>query len=263
MQRAATPANIADSGQDKRIVHEQDKRTFEIEKDVYGEREGKFNDTPGLHPDIPMAHPPHQQSHLPMMSSLTFQEFPNFLNSPGEYCYDPSITVGGGGNSTQPQAWATESYIPVKHSYNGSPYPGMTQMEENNLWMFILDQSLPPPGPETLMYRPGKTIAFADVKHALQYFDYQSFDAPILPARTKAEAMQFLTKRLRSQFQSLVFYQHLDHLASCGGRCCEKGSKYRREIVALRGWNRYNCPGHENVTYFSHPCDCKSHGLAC
>mmetsp|Transcript_99393 Transcript_99393/g.190848 ORF Transcript_99393/g.190848 Transcript_99393/m.190848 type:complete len:287 (-) Transcript_99393:97-957(-) len=197
-------------------------------------------------------------SHNSRDDSIVFAEFPDFTAAPEEYCFDPSINVNDGGRAKQPQFWYTESYIPVRHFWGPgmSLVPDWTRLEEDNFWMTLATKR---PEADTLMYRPGRTIAFPDLNQALKYVGYNKFQLPKGTANfTKAHAMRLLRERLHRQFASMVFYQHLDDQSACYGRCCsDTGSKYGREIVALRGWNRYECPGHENLTFFSHPCDCK------
>mmetsp|Transcript_66045 Transcript_66045/g.115568 ORF Transcript_66045/g.115568 Transcript_66045/m.115568 type:complete len:287 (-) Transcript_66045:60-920(-) len=197
-------------------------------------------------------------SHNSRDDSIVFAEFPDFVASPEEYCFDPSVGVNEGGSSKQPQFWYTESYIPVRHFWGPgiSLVPDWTRLEEDNFWMTLATKR---PEADTLMYRPGRTIAFPDLNQALKYIGYTKFQLPKGTENfTKAHAMILLRERLHRQFASMVFYQHLDDGNACDGRCCShEGSRYGREIVALRGWNRYECPGHENLTFFSHPCDCK------
>mmetsp|Transcript_113692 Transcript_113692/g.212994 ORF Transcript_113692/g.212994 Transcript_113692/m.212994 type:complete len:286 (+) Transcript_113692:64-921(+) len=196
-------------------------------------------------------------SHNSRDDSIVFAEFPDFVASPEEYCFDPSVSVNEGGSSKQPQFWYTESYIPVRHFWGPQiPREEYTELEEDNFWMTLATKR---PEADTLMYRPGRTIAFPDLNQALKYVNYNKFQLPKGTANfTKAHAMRLLRERLHRQFASMVFYQHLDDNNACDGRCCShEGSRYGREIVALRGWNRYECPGHENLTFFSHPCDCK------
>mmetsp|Transcript_63132 Transcript_63132/g.109999 ORF Transcript_63132/g.109999 Transcript_63132/m.109999 type:complete len:286 (-) Transcript_63132:72-929(-) len=197
-------------------------------------------------------------SHNSRDDSIVFAEFPDFVASPEEYCFDPSVSVNEGGSSKQPQFWYTESYIPVRHFWGPQiPREEYTELEEDNFWMTLATKR---PEADTLMYRPGRTIAFPDLNQALKYVGYNKFQLPQGTANfTKAHAMRLLRERLHRQFASMVFYQHLDDNNACDGRCCShEGSRYGREIVALRGWNRYECPGHENLTFFSHPCDCKN-----
>ena len=118
------------------------------------------------------------------------------------------------------------------------------------------------------MYLPGRTIIFDDYLHALHHIGVEGY-------HPKEEGMPLLMKHYESEFESMVFLRHLDVIGACspvdhnglpGGHCCEGGSTYRHEIVALKGWNWHACPGHQNLSRLTHRCSCSweyPHTIAC
>jgi len=200
-----------------------------------------------------------------------YTEFPSFEGRES-YCSDPSVMVNnaaGGrtpprfyhGGRTPPHFYYTDRYIPVFHGYIDI---GETEMEQQNLWMYL---STTTPSYTGLVYRPGRTIAFEDLTDALHFIGIDFF---VLPhgARGfhKEQAMQRLTERLRGDFESLAFVGHFDATKACDGNvCCSSGSKLHYEIVivTLHGWNVPVCPGHQNLSYALHACRCEEPHAAC
>ena len=175
-------------------------------------------------------------------------------------------------------------FIPVEHTRAWASQENLHSMENANLWMYLRSKKAASYFPEydpnqtQARYRPGRVLAFADFTDALHFIGIEPGRDYEPPCKgwdgCKPEMMARLTAALAPSYESLIFYRHLDGLDMCcpggasGGAgkpwCAEKfccaapqaPSRFRREIVALRGQNAAACPGHENLTYTTPAAAC-------
>jgi hypothetical protein len=184
-----------------------------------------------------------------------------------ETCLDDSLEADNAGRGrTPPYFYYCDAFIPVWHTDDQPPVNDA--MEELNLWVGV--GSGVRPSPDSLVYRPGRVIAFPDTTDALSYIgaNYSMIEGRFQGSFDKAEGMRLLTEALGGSFETILFYRHLDGGAQTrcvsatgeqtAGRCCPapNRSTFARVMVGLHGWNRSRCPGHENLTYATHACPC-------
>ena len=137
------------------------------------------------------------------------------------------------------------------------------KLEVPHLWMHLPDWNQTVREGESLFYTPGRTIAFPDLTDMLHSIGAlgrwhsprgsKGFD--------KADAMRLISAHYAADFESLLFLHHFDRVRSCRDHCCPKGrSRFNPELVALRGWKLNVCPGHANLSRYTHqnvrPCPC-------
>ena len=148
----------------------------------------------------------------------------------------------------------TNRFVPVEHLT--WKHPSNLAMETLNLWMW------PHSNTPTLLYRPGRAIAFDDKAHAVRFLGVSS---KIVKAFRGIMYMELITEFLSKHFETMIFFRHLDGPQTRGpSHGCDPGkSLYSQELVALRGWDVNSCPGHENLTRPSGPCDCARGDLFC
>jgi len=183
----------------------------------------------------------------------------SILDAAPTHCFNISKFANDGGSDSVFYVNIIKP-IPVWHIHNEVKAPNMAEMESINLWMWFdrkWHRSRKNPG--ALLYIPGRTIIFDDVKFALLHLGITNVTLNGPPS--KVRAMKIITKILSKKYDSMVFRQHLDgyilsKTKECNGHCCKNGSKLSQEIVSLRGWNISQCPGHENLSWSTGPCDC-------
>ena len=202
-----------------------------------------------------------------------FEAWPPYDAWNDSYCHNTSTRINDGvapddGWPTRaPRFFFSNEPIAVHHKelIAGA---GVMNMEEDNLWMNLM--SRPPDSNDTLLYVPGRTLAVTDLHAALKYVGlwyvgltaagFDIFQKGIMGNSSgcyKACAMRILTARLSASFESLLFSHHVDGMSACGSTCCRRGAtRFGREIVALRGWNISQCPGHVNLSWPNRACDC-------
>ena len=99
--------------------------------------------------------------------------------------------------------------------------------------------------------------------HAALYWGPRALALPHRGSKgfDKADAMRLISAHYAADFESLLFLHHFDRVRSCRDHCCPKGrSRFNPELVALRGWKLDVCPGHANLSRYTHqnvrPCPC-------
>jgi len=185
----------------------------------------------------------------------TLNKLKSILDAAPTHCFNISKIANDGGSNSVFYVNIVEP-IPVWHIFKNVKHPHLTEMESINLWMWV-NRKMPSknllPG---LLYIPGRTIIFDDTKEVLLYLGITNVTIYDVPSKTRA--MKMITKILSNKYDSMVFRQHLDSSVTreCNGHCCKNGSTLSQEIVSLRGWNISQCPGHENLSWSTGPCDC-------
>ena len=200
-----------------------------------------------------------------------FATLPSLVKHPG-VCTDTTIRVGDSGGAWQnnslerlaPHLYHSVEYMPVQHKYKNA------SAEHKALWMYANGGQQKEAGWTDLWYRPGRTVAFADMYSALLFTGLSGWPhpPPIGHFATGADAIRALRDTLSPHFETLVFLRHVDAVNACPPHngfkavCCSKGTQLYTEVVALRGWAFGKCPGHENLSLTPpHPCKCRSNGL--
>ena len=189
------------------------------------------------------------------------------LSKMGEFCALPTITSC----STKPRFGGSRSFlrqmvisepIPVRHNFvQGSA--GSRAKEALSLWMYWAP--LPAASNATLWYIPNRTIIVSDHSDLVKllasgtYLDNTSFP-------TNRSIWWAIKQQLRD-VDTVMFAQHLPlgHLDSMD-KCVypnhhpnriQPWKPLRFEVLALRDWELFSCPGHPMLRIGNPPMQCR------
>ena len=175
-------------------------------------------------------------------------------------CSDQSVAINTGGSRRNPVAYGTNGAVRVNHGVSANILKG--NMYRTSLWMYLNHGA--EKNEHDIWYVPGRVIQFSDTIDLAAFLALDASLAQRLAKHNylaKAHLMQRANELLSKSYDTLVFSHHLDADHACNFTCCAgKGSPLVVELVTLKAWQPFHCPGHPGLRRGASPrsCPCKT-----